>query len=394
MPQLSDRVISITGLDGDGWEIFNLAREMKINGAEIIELTIGEHDDATHSLILDAMHKSASEGNTGYASVPGTKSLRREVANRVQKRTGVHTTANNVIITPGGQAGLFATHVALANPGETGLIIDPFYATYPTTLRSAGLNPRMVKTIPENNFIPSANELNKNAKNAKTLLINSPNNPTGTVYDESNLFEISKVAIENDLWVISDEVYDTQIWVGKHISIRSVANMENRTAVIGSMSKSHAMTGSRLGWVVAPEQVIEKLSDLACNTNYGVPGFIQDAGLYALTQMPNIEKTVAEPFFRRRGIAQKIIKECPYIRMHPSLGGMYLMLDIRATGLNGIEFSKALLEATNIAVMPGESFGESSAGHIRVAMTISDDIFEYATRSICSFASNFTTSTN
>ena len=394
MPQLSERVISITGLDGDGWEIFNLAREMKINGAEIIELTIGEHDDATHSLILDAMHKSASEGNTGYASVPGTKSLRREVANRVQKRTGVHTTANNVIITPGGQAGLFATHVALANPGETGLIIDPFYATYPTTLRSAGLNPRMVKTIPENNFIPSANELNKNAKNAKTLLINSPNNPTGTVYDESNLFEISKVAIENDLWVISDEVYDTQIWVGKHISIRSVTNMENRTAVIGSTSKSHAMTGSRLGWVVAPEQVIEKLSDLACNTNYGVPGFIQDAGLYALTQMPNIEKTVAEPFFRRRGIAQKIIKECPDIRMHPSLGGMYLMLDIRATGLNGIEFSKALLEATNIAVMPGESFGESSAGHIRVAMTISDDIFEYATRSICSFASNFTTSTN
>ena len=117
MPQLSERVISITGLDGDGWEIFNLAREMKINGAEIIELTIGEHDDTTHSLILDAMHKSASE-EIRYASVPGTKSLRQEVANRVQKRTGVHTTANNVIITPGGQAGLFATHVALANPGE------------------------------------------------------------------------------------------------------------------------------------------------------------------------------------------------------------------------------------------------------------------------------------
>ena len=144
MPQLSERVISITGLDGDGWEIFNLAREMKLNGAEIIELTIGEHDDTTHSLILDAMHKSASEGNTGYASVPGTKSLRQEVANRVQTRTGIHTTANNVIITPGGQAGLFATHVALANQGDTGLIIDPFYATYPTTLRSAGLNPRTV----------------------------------------------------------------------------------------------------------------------------------------------------------------------------------------------------------------------------------------------------------
>ena len=394
MPQLSERVISITGLDGDGWEIFNLAREMKISGAEIIELTIGEHDDTTHSIILNAMYKSAREGNTGYASVPGTKSLRQAVANRVQKRTGIHTTSNNVIITPGGQAGLFAAHVALANQGDTGLIIDPFYATYPTTLRSAGLNLRIVKTIPEDNFIPSMDELTKNAKGAKTLLINSPNNPTGTVYDQATLLEISKVAIDNDLWVISDEVYDTQIWVGKHISIRSLPNMENRTTVIGSMSKSHAMTGSRLGWVVAPEYVVEKLSDLACNTNYGVPGFIQDAGLYALTQMPDIEKIVAEPFNRRRKIAQKIVKEYPDIKVHPSLGGMYLMIDIRATGLNGVEFSKALLNSRSIAVMPGESFGNSSAGHIRVAMTISDDKFEYATRSICSFASSFTTSTN
>ena len=394
MPQLSERVISITGLDGDGWEIFNLAREMKISGAEIIELTIGEHDDSTHSIILNAMHKSAREGNTGYASVPGTKSLRQAVANRVQKRTGIHTTPNNVIITPGGQAGLFAAHVALANQGDTGLIIDPFYATYPTTLRSAGLNLRIVKTIPEDNFIPSMDELTKNAKGAKTLLINSPNNPTGTVYDQATLLKISKVAIDNDLWVISDEVYDTQIWEGKHISIRSLPNMENRTTVIGSMSKSHAMTGSRLGWVVAPEYVVEKLSDLACNTNYGVPGFIQDAGLYALTQMPDIEKIVAEPFNRRRKIAQKIVKEYPDIKVHPSLGGMYLMIDIRATGLNGVEFSKALLNARSIAVMPGESFGNSSAGHIRVAMTISDDKFEYATRTICSFASSFTTSTN
>ena len=253
MPDLSDRVISITGLEDDGWEVFNLAREMKLNGKDIIELTIGEHDDTTHSLILEAMNKSARNGNTGYASVPGTKSLRQEVANRVQNRTGVYTTPNNIIITPGGQAGLFATHIALANQGETGLIIDPFYATYPTTLRSAGLNLRIVKTDPDDNFIPSTSELTKNAKNAKTILINSPNNPTGTVYDQATLLKISKVAIDNDLWVISDEVYDTQIWEGKHISIRSIPGMEKRTAVVGSMSKSHAMTGSRLGWVVAPE---------------------------------------------------------------------------------------------------------------------------------------------
>ena len=394
MPHLSDRVISITGLGDDGWEIFNLAREMKLNGVEIIELTIGEHDNSTHSLILEAMNRSAQNGNTGYASVPGTKALRKEVANRVQKRTGVYTTANNVIITPGGQAGLFATHVALANQGDTGLIIDPFYATYPTTLRSAGLNLRTVKTIPEENFIPSYEKLDEKAKGSKTLLINSPNNPTGAVYDNNTLLAISKIAIENDLWIISDEVYETQVWEGKHISIRSFANMEDRTAVIGSMSKSHAMTGSRLGWIVAPERAVEKLSDLACNTNYGVAGFIQDAGLYALTQMPEIEAIVAEPFKRRRKIAQKVIGEFPSIKVCPSLGGMYLMLDVRKSGLNGIEFAKELLTAKNIAVMPGESFGNSSAGHIRVAMTVADDIFEYATRTICSFASTLVGSTN
>ena len=217
---------------------------------------------------------SLPAGNTGYASVPGTKSLRQEVANRVQKRTGFILQRIMLLLRLAVRQVFLQLMLHWQIQGILASLLTLFMPHTPQ-LFEVGLNPRMVKTMPEDNFIPSVSELTKNAKNAKTLLINSPNNPTGTVYDKSNLFEISKVAIDNDLWVISDEVYDTQIWVGKHISIRSVANMENRTAVIGSMSKSHAMTGSRLGWVIAPEQVIEKLSDLACNTNYGVPGLFK-----------------------------------------------------------------------------------------------------------------------
>ena len=124
----------------------------------------------------------------------------------------------------------------------------------------------------------------------KSLLINSPNNPTGVVYDKSTIKNICKVANKNNLWVISDEVYDTQIWAGKHISPREIDNMVERTLVVGSLSKSHAMTGSRLGWLIGPEIIISKAIDLATNMTYGVPGFVQQAGIFALEQGKKFNK--------------------------------------------------------------------------------------------------------
>lgn len=384
--QQSRRIMGLTDGGSDGWDVFLKARRMIAEGIAVTELTIGEHDITTAAPILQEMHRAAMGGHTGYAAVPGTTSLRDTVAARVQARTGVPTTRDNVVITPGGQAGLFAAHMAACDPGDTALYIDPYYATYPGTLRGAGAVPQAIQTRAEDAFQPRAEAIRAHAKGAASLLINTPNNPTGVVYSEATLGAIAEICREEDLWLISDEVYDTQVWEGQHISPRALPGMAERTLVVGSMSKSHAMTGSRCGWIVGPEAVIADLITLATHTTYGVPGYIQDASVFALKQGAAFEAEIAAPFQRRREIARAVLARQNTVGVIPAQGAMYLMLDVRATGMTGEAFAYDLLEAHHIAVMPGESFGASAAGHIRVAMTIEDGAFERALETLCTHA--------
>ncbi len=388
--RLSHRITHLTGGGSDGWGVFYRARKMIENGVPVTELTIGEHDIRTHPSILEAMHRAAMEGHTGYAMVPGTDSLRDTVAARVQARTGVPTSRDNVLVTPGGQAGLFAAHHAACDEGDAALFIDPYYATYPGTIRGVGARPVAVPARPENGFQPDAAEIDRAAAahGAVSLLINSPNNPTGVVYARETFESIASVCRARGMWLISDEVYDTQVWEGSHLSPRALPGMVERTLVVGSMSKSHAMTGSRCGWIVGPEEAIAHLVNLATHTTYGVPGYIQDAAVFALNAGGRLEEEVAAPFRRRRRLAQEILSRQNAARLIPSQGAMYLMLDIRATGLSGEAFAIELLERHRIAVMPGESFGRAAAGHVRVAMTIADEVFAEALGRICEFAAS------
>lgn len=388
--QLSQRITHLTGGGSDGWDLFYRARRMIAEGQEVIELTIGEHDIRTDPVILEAMQASAQGGHTGYAVVPGVRSLRQAVAERIERRSGVATTADNILITPGGQAALFAAHMAVCNPGDRALYLDPYYATYPGTIRAAGAVPVAVATRAEDAFQPRAGDIAARADGATSLLINTPNNPTGAVYDQRTLGGIAEICRQTDLWLISDEVYDTQVWQGRHISPRALPGMAERTLVVGSMSKSHAMTGSRIGWICAPKEVIAPMITLATHTTYGVAGFVQDAAEFALAQGRGFEDGIAAPFLRRRALASEILAAQNTVRLLPAQGAMYLMLDMRATGLSGEAFASQLLEAEKIAVMPGESFGASAAGHIRVAMTIDDSRFADALQRLCDFASTLT----
>jgi arginine:pyruvate transaminase len=320
--QASHRISHILGGGSDGWGVFTKARRMIAQGTKVTELTIGEHDIRTAAPILQDMHRSAIEGHTGYAAVPGTDALRDRVAARVTRRTGVPTTRDNVLITPGGQAGLFATHIACCDAGDTALFIDPYYATYPGTIRGAGAEPLAIAARPDAGFQPRAADIAAEAKGARSLLVNSPNNPTGVVYSRETLEGIAQVCTDHNLWLISDEVYDTQVWKGEHISPRALPGMADRTLVIGSMSKSHAMTGSRCGWIVGPAGMIEHLTNLATHTTYGVPGFIQDAAVFALDQGPAFEAEVGEPFRRRRALAHDILAGQNAVTLVPSDGDM------------------------------------------------------------------------
>ena len=386
--KLSHRITHITGGGSDGWDVFNKARRMIADGIPVTELTIGEHDIRTSPAILEAMNRSAKGGHTGYAMIPGTDALRTSVAARIAARTGVPTTADNILITPGGQSALFAAHTAACNPGDTAVYIDPYYATYPGTIRGAGAVPRAVVTTPDTAFQPRADALLEATKGAASLLVNTPNNPTGVVYGAETLDAIARACIANDLWLISDEVYDTQVWEGTHISPRSLPGMEERTLVVGSMSKSHAMTGSRVGWICGPAEAISQIINLATHTTYGVAGFIQDAADFALNQGDAVEEEVAAPFRRRRALTMQALEGQNVVRAVPAQGAMYVMLDLRATGLSGEDFANALLDAEHIAVMPGESFGTAAAGHVRVAMTIADDQYLDALNRLIRFASD------
>ncbi len=371
--RLANRISRMVGSDSGAWEPYYRARGLKEAGESVIDLTVGDHDIPTNPAILDEMARSASRGRTGYTVVPGIAPLRKAVAARIEERTGVPTGMENVVITCGGQGALIASHLAILNPGDKAIYFDPYYPTYPGTILAAGGEPVAVATDSGMDFRPDAECLNAAADGATSILFNSPNNPTGTIYPPETISMIASVAREHDLWVISDEVYDTQIWSGEHVSIRTIDGMQERTFVIGSMSKSFAMTGSRVGWLAGPAETIEALGELLTVVTFGVPEYIQDAALYALGRETAFEIEIAAPFRERLAVALDILGNQRDVALVPPQGAMYLMLDIRSTGMSGKEFALHLIEHERIAVMPGESFGDAAAGHVRVAMTVPAD---------------------
>lgn len=357
-------------------------------GRDIIELTIGEHDIRTDPVILDALDRATRAGHTGYSPIAGSMALRQTIAARIAAQSGVPTGPENILVVAGGQFGLYTAHMAALDRGDRGLFIDPYYATYTGTIRAVGGVPVTAQAFAEDGFQPRAAVIEAaiRAHQPKSLLINSPNNPTGVIYTRDTLEGIARVAHAHDIWLISDEVYDTQIWDGAHLSPRALPGMAARTMVIGSLSKSHAMTGSRLGWICAPADAVAVMHDLCTHASYGIPGYIQEAGYAALNLGPEFEAKIAAPFRRRRAIALDLAARQDVVRVTPSAGAMYLFLDIRATGMSGEEFADALLTARGIAVMPGESFGPAASGHIRVALTVADSLFAAAVASLLDFA--------
>jgi arginine:pyruvate transaminase len=378
--RLSRRITSIVPGAEDGWEVYYRARDMIEAGEPVVMLTIGDHDIATDRRILAAMQESVASGHTGYTPVEGIGPLREAVAARAARRAAQPARAEEVAIVPGGQAGLFASLMTALDPGESCVILDPYYATYAQTVRAAGGRPIEVPCQAGDGFQPDARAIEAAlAPDTRAILINTPNNPTGAVYSRAALEALAALCRARDLWLISDEVYESQVWQGEHVSPRALRGMAERTLVVNSLSKSHGMTGFRMGWVLGPEEAVARICDLAIATTYGLPGFIQDAAAWALADEA-AEAGLRARYAARREAALAALADAPGLRVSPPQGGMYLMLDIRATGLSGAAFADRLLEAERIAVMPGESFGAAAAGHVRVALTRPEEVLVPALR--------------
>jgi arginine:pyruvate transaminase len=379
MPNPSSRITGITPSGKDGWEVHFDAMTRKQAGEDIIMLSVGDHDFDTPTDTVEAAVKYVRGGFHHYTQLPGLPRLRAAMAKLSTRCTGVETSSDEVIATPGGQAALFAAVQATLDPGQHAVVVAPYYATYPGTFRAAGAGFTVVETRAEDGFQPRAEAIEKAIEpNTRAILINTPNNPTGAVYSRASLEAIADICRRHDLWLLSDEVYWT-IAHGEHLSPRALPGMAERTLVINSMSKSHGMTGWRIGWLTGPEDLIELLISLNLVSTYGLPDFVSRAAIEALENDWGVAE-IARIYAARRTAFLDAIHGVNGITVRGSEGGMYVMLDVRDIDADDERFAWDFLNTEKVAVMPGSSFGEAAAGCIRISLCQPEDMLREAAK--------------
>lgn len=386
MPKPSNRISGIIPSGKDGWEVHFAAWTRKQAGEDIIMLSVGDHDFHTPSETVEACVSAVRAGHHHYTQLPGIPALRAAMAKLSTRCTGVETSPNEVIATPGGQAALYAAVQGTIDQGGHAIVVAPYYATYPGTFRSAGADFTVVETRAEDGFQPDAAAIEKAVRpNTRAILINSPNNPTGAVYTRASLEGIADVCRRHDLWLFSDEVYWT-LSGGEHLSPRALPGMAERTLVINSMSKSHGMTGWRVGWLTGPEHIITLLIDLNLVSTYGMPDFISRAAVEAIENDYGVAE-IARLYEGRRNLFIDAMHGMNDVTVRGSEGGMYVMLDISAVEPDDEKFAWAFLEAEKVGIMPGSSFGDAAAGHLRVSMCQPEPVLLEAARRLRHFIS-------
>ncbi|MHB2264634.1 pyridoxal phosphate-dependent aminotransferase [Aliihoeflea sp. PC F10.4] len=389
MPAPSSRISGIVPSGKDGWEVHFTAYHRKLAGEAIVMLSVGDHDFDTPKETVEACVREVRAGHHHYTPLPGMPRLRTAMAAVSTECTGVATEANNVLATPGGQSSLYAAVMATLDAGGHAVVVAPYYATYPGTFRAAGAGFTVVETRAEESFQPDAAAIEKAIEpNTRAILINTPNNPTGAMYTAETLASLADICIRHDLWLLSDEVYWSITGGRQHLSPRALPGMAERTLVINSMSKSHGMTGWRIGWLTGPQEIISRLIDLNLVTTYGLPDFVSRAASEALENRYGVDDISARYGARREVFLQAIDGANGFV-VRGSEGGMYVMLDISAIDPDCEAFAWKLLNTEKIAVMPGSSFGDAAKGHIRVSLTQPDDILRDAGARLKRFAARY-----
>ncbi|KFB09767.1 pyridoxal phosphate-dependent aminotransferase [Nitratireductor basaltis] len=378
MPHPSKRVSGITAQGKDGWEVHFAAMQRKLAGEEILMLSIGDHDFDTPEGTVEAAVDAVRSGYHHYIQLPGLPRLRSALAKLSTEATGIDTLEQEVIVTQGGQGALFAACQATLDAGDHAIIVSPYYATYPGTIRAASASFTEIAAEAERDFEPDPDKIASAIQpETRMILINSPNNPTGAVYSRKTLEAISELCIEHDLWLVSDEVYWTINTPGSHLSPRSLPGMKERTLVINSLSKSHGMTGWRVGWLTGPSEMIRALISLNLVSSYGLADFVSRAAAIAVEEKHGVSQ-IAERYAKRRRVFLDEIAGLNGIVQRGVDGGMYVMLDISAIEPDCEAFAWGLLNDENVAIMPGTSFGASAEGHVRISMCQDDEILREA----------------
>ncbi|KMM85214.1 L-aspartate aminotransferase apoenzyme [Pseudomonas taetrolens] len=369
--RFSDLTQRIAGDGAAAWDIHYRAIALQEQGHDILLLSVGDPDFDTPAPIVQAAIDSLLTGNTHYAEVRGKRALRESIARRHQQRSGQQVDADHVVVLSGAQCALFSVVQCVLNPGDEVIVAEPMYVTYEAVFGACGAVVIPVPVRSENGFrVLPEDVAARITPRTRALALNSPHNPSGASLSRSTWEALAELCIAHDLWLISDEVYSELLFEGEHISPASLPGMAQRTATLNSLSKSHAMTGWRVGWVVAPQALAGHLENLALCMLYGSPDFIQDAAVVALeAELPELE-AMRQAYRQRRDLVCESLSACPGLRALRPDGGMFVMVDIRETGLSAQAFADRLLDRHGVSVLAGEAFGPSAAGHIRLGLVL------------------------
>ncbi|MBT5415535.1 MAG: aminotransferase class I/II-fold pyridoxal phosphate-dependent enzyme [Rhodospirillaceae bacterium] len=353
------------------WDVHVRGRELEAEGHDVIFLGVGDPDFDTPAEItrtaIDALHN----GRTHYPGAAGIPELRAAIARYRTERTGQPVEADRVIVCPGAQNGLYVTLACLVEAGDEVIVLDPAYATYRATVRSSGAEPVGVPLRAENGFhLDPADLAAAVTARTRAVLINFPHNPTGAMVEADELSALAEICQRHDLWLVSDEVYAEVTYDGR--SQRSpalVPGLEDRTVVIDSLSKSRAMTGWRTGWIIAPGGMAAHIENVMQCMLYGCAMFIQDAAVTAVSREFQETSAMRAEFSVRRDTVAARIGAIPRLACLPPEGGMFLMIDIRETGLDSLTFANRLVEEEKVVLLAGASFGASAEGFLRLSLT-------------------------
>jgi len=373
------------------------ANELKSQGVDVVSFGAGEPDFNTPENIIQAAIKAMHDGKTKYTPAGGILELKQTICEKFRKDNNLEYKPNQITISTGGKQCLANAFMVILDPGDEVLIPVPYWVSYPELVKLADGVPVFVETSKENNYKYTVADLEKVITDkTKAIIINSPNNPTGTIYDEEELLEIANFAKEHDLLIVSDEIYEKLIYDGeKHISI-AVLNEDSyeRTIVINGVSKTYSMTGWRLGYVAASEQITKLMTSIQSHMTSNVNSIAQYAAIEALNgPVEDLNNMVKEFENRRNFMIYKLEKLSEISIIKPS-GAFYIMVNISAylnTTFkeqiinNSVDFAKVLLEEEKVAVIPGEGFGLDD--YIRLSYATSMDVIENGIDRISTFLS-------
>lgn len=361
--KFSPLVQRISGEGADAWLTHYDACSARDRGEDVIILSVGDPDLETPAPVVAKLIERLHAGDTHYCPAAGRTPLRQAIAHAHQVRTGQITQAENVVFLSGAQNALFVVSLCISGPGDEIISFDPMYPTYPATLQASGAS--MVRAPTRGNFRPDLDTIaSLITERTRAIAWATPNNPSGVILNDSELDALGKLAERHDLWLISDEVYAGLAPDGRIPSLAS--RLPERVVTLGSLSKSHAMTGWRAGWLVGPRELAVHAESLVMCMLFGLPGFIQEAAITALSIAPQAEKRIRDYCEERRSRMVNALAGIRGIRIVAPEAGMFMLIDVRQTGMPGYEFMRRLYESKRVSVLDGAAFGNETAGYVRV----------------------------